>query len=327
MIFHEIAVEPTAIHTLRDIQLVLGYVGFSKGRLIANFPECGPCKDKVDEDWAWRVVQSIKRTQIGKAPKVRELLIDERRKILRIKRRFDHGLEWIENARFEHLKTPFGAIISENPKSCELECSLDDFSDKNCPLCLREDQHVQALPKQPDRFAMALMPMLRCASELRFIDPHYLFKRRADNVIQLSARHAKVVQEIAAKMEGFKRVPRIIEFHVLGVSAQPEDDIKYFVASMEAHLPKSWKAKAFLWHEKPSGKRFHARYLLTDAGGVGSEYGLDEGRTARKGGITEDETDLYLLPEQLRAKRTMDFDVKGNKFTLATDPVEFSGIR
>ena len=68
------------------------------------------------------------------------------------------------------------------------------------------------------------------------------------------------------------------------------------------------------------GKLFHARYILTDVGGVGSDFGLDEGRSQG------DETDLYLLPEALRAQRTTEFSIKGDAFTLAAGPLEFTGI-
>lgn len=321
MAFHEIAVEPSAIHTLRDIQLVLSLAGFGKGRLIANFPDRGPDKEeKRDETWVWRVVQSVKRFDVGKASKVRELLIAERKKILPSKRRFEHAREWLDNARAEHGNAPFGAIITENPVLCDFECSLDGISSDSAPVCLREDQHVQSLPKLPAEFARALMPLLRCAKELRFVDAYFM-KRLDSGEIRFSAKHAKVVQEIARQLNAISRIPQTLEFHLLERCDDPAKQLSDFTKAMEAHLPKSWKAKAFLWREIPGGRRFHARYVLTDLGGAGSDYGLDQGNSPG------DETDLYLLTEPLRDKRVKDFSTAGTAFTLAAGPAFFAGIR
>lgn len=321
MAFHEIAVEPTAIQTLRDIQLVLSLAGFGKGRLIANFPDRGPDKgERKDENWAWRVVQSVKRFEVGKASKVRELLIAERRKILPSKRKFEHSREWLYNARAEHGNSPFGAIITENPAPCDFECSLDGISLEKAPACLREDQHVHSLPKLPEEFARALMPMLRCAKELRFVDPFFM-KRIDSGEIRLSAKHARVVQEIARQLNAISRIPQTLEFHLLERCDDPAKQLSDFAKSMEAHLPKSWKAEAFLWREIPGSRKFHARYVLTDLGGAGSDYGLDQGNSPG------DETDLYLLTEPLRAKRVMDLSTAGTAFTLAAGPVVVAGIR
>lgn len=319
--FHEIAVEPTAIRTLRDIQFVLGLAGFSKGRLIADYPiePKNPMVEKLG--WASRVVESIKTVDIGKATIIRELLIRERKRILKSERNFDDGRSWIVNARAEHSRSPFAALILDCPATNEFECNLDDFLGDVCPECLSEDQHVQPLPKRPAEFAEHLLPMLRCASALRFVDPHYLYENRVDATLRLSSRHARVAEEIARKMNGFSRVPRTVEFHMLQVSYDSANELKFFIGKMKDHLPKAWKAKAFLWREKDGGRRFHARYILTDVGGVGSEYGLDEGRWAA------DETDIYLLPEPLRARRTADFAENGAAFSLAAGPLGFSGTR
>lgn len=319
--FHEIAVEPTAIRTLRDVQLVLGLAGFSKGRLIADYPTEPKKAGSENVGWASRVVESIKTMDIGKAPKVRELLIKEKKRFSRSGRPFDEKLAWIANAKGEHARNPFAALILDGPTTEACECNLDDFLGDDYPECLKEDQHVQPLPKRPEEFAEHLLPMLRCACSLQFVDPHYLYVHRADGSLRLSSKHARVAQEIARRMHGFNRVPRTVEFHTLQTSDDPANELRYFISQMKDKLPQSWRAKAFLWHEKNGGKRFHARYILTDVGGIGSEYGLDEGKSAA------DETDLYLLPEPLRLKRTADFSENGDTFMLVTEPLEFSGTR
>ena len=107
---------------------------------------------------------------------------------------------------------------------------------------------------------------------------------------------------------------------MLCVSDDPATDLRVFSKEMQMRLPNNWTASAFIWEELQRGKRFHARYILTDVGGVGSDFGLDEGKSQG------DETDLYLLPDGLRAKRTVEFSTEGNTFTLAAGPLDFLGI-
>lgn len=323
MIFHEIAVEPDAIRTLRDLQCVLLLAGFGNGRLIVNYPSKGPDPASDIGTWVWRVIESVRVADVGKVGKARELLIKERKKILRSKRIFNHRASWIENARSENKQSPFAAMIVDGCPESALECNLDDLSGDRPPQCLREDQHVRTLPKRPTQFAEHMLPMLRHASALRFVDPHYLRQNRNNGQINLSRAHAAIAREIALRMnaDNVNRVPRTVEFHMLRVSEYPNDDLHIFIRAMGEHLPSRWKAAAFLWEERKSGKRFHARYLLTDIGGVGSDYGLDEGRTQG------DETDLYLLPEAMRAQRTEDFSINSKVFRLAAGPLEFFGIQ
>lgn len=321
MAFFEIAVEPAAIRTYRDLQLVLSHIGFGKGRLLADFPNAGPDKERKHENWAWQIVQSVKRAEIGKAPQVQELLIRERRKILRSRRDYNHAAPWLDNARSEHASKPFGAIIADHSPDGDFECCLDDFSGDLFPPCLKEDQHVRPLPKTPDAFADALMPMLSCAKELRFVDPWFL-KLGDDDDYYVSPKHGRVVEEIARRLQALNRVPQIVEFHCLHSDrGDPALKAKAFARQMEAHLPRAWKARAFLWSEVMGGRRFHARYVLTDVGGTGSEYGLDQGNSPG------DETDLYLLPDHFRDQRIKDYSAAGDAFSLAAPPVEFSGIR
>ena len=94
-----------------------------------------------------------------------------------------------------------------------------------------------------------------------------------------------------------------------------------FADGMASYLPRTWKSHAFLWSEKLGGRRFHARYVLTDVGGTGSEYGLDQGNSPG------DETDLYLLPDPVRIRRIRDFSSTSDAFSLSGGPIDFTGIR
>lgn len=322
MAFEEIAVDPDAIRTWRDFQLVWSKMGFAKGRLIACFPDKGPDRDRKDQSWAWRVLESIKRNKLdsGKTPKIRELLIQESKfRLTKRGRRFDHNEPWTSNAAREHREQPFAALILNETAPGNFHCTLDELETEACPACLLHDQHVASLPKQPDKFADALFPMLRHAKELRFVDPYFLKNSDSLEGFRFSSKHASVVREIAKKLHSIHRVPQTVEFHLRDTGCDVEDQLAAFTSQIGKSLPQSWTAKAYLWREQEEGRRFHARYILTDIGGVGSEYGLDKGRNDL------DLTDLYLLPETLRIERTMDFSLENDAFKLAAEPRLFRG--
>jgi len=322
MAFHEIAVDPSAIRSWRDFQLVWGKAGFSKGRLIAGFPEKGPDKERKEQGWAWRVLASVKEHEVGSAKRVLTAIEAHAKfKLIKRGRTFDHAALWKDNAEKEHRRFPFAAIIASEAKCDGCRCTLDDLEDESCPVCLKDDQHVMTLPKQPADLAEGLLPMLRCAKALRFVDPYFLKKSESGTRAAFSTKHARVVQEIANCLTGANRVPQIVEFHMLGLEGDPATQLAVFAKGMEAFLPKTWKAKAFLWHENLGGRRFHARYILTDVGGAGSEYGWDQGNSPG------DQTVLYLLTESVLTQRVVDFSDTGEAFTLAAGPHEFPGIR
>ena len=237
MAFQEIAVEPTVIQSWRDFQLVWGLVGFSKGRLIAGFPERGPNQMTREQGWAWRVLESVKASEIGSAKRVQTCLETYAKfKILKKGRAFDHAESWNFNAAKEHRRLPFAALIESGTACDTCRCSLDDLQDEKCPTCLKDDQHVMSLPKQPSDLASGMLPMLRCAKELRFVDPYFLKQSETGVGTALSMRHARVVQEIASRMNEVNRVPQILEFHMLALDGNLIAQLSTFARGMEAHL-------------------------------------------------------------------------------------------
>jgi hypothetical protein len=320
MAFHEIAVDPSAIRNWRDFQLVWGKCGFHKGRLIAGYPDKGPDKETREQSWAWRVIASVKEHDVGSAKRVQTAIeAQAKSKMIKKGRVFDHAQGWTSNAAKEHRRQPFAALVGSETTGDQGCCTLDDFEGDASPSCLRDDQHVMSLPKQPADLAEVLLPMLRCAKDIRFVDPYFL--KLFDGRATLSRRHAQVIQEIAARLEAVGRVPQNVEFHMVALEGDPDLQCSSFATEMGACLPKRWSAKVFLWREALGSKRFHARYILTDVGGVGSEYGWDKGTSP------SDETDLYLLTEGILEQRTRDFSEAGATYALAAAPFLFSGIR
>jgi len=57
-------------------------------------------------------------------------------------------------------------------------------------------------------------------------------------------------------------------------------------------IPKGSRLTLYRWQRTPNGPDLHARYILTENGGVRFDHGLDEGRHS------DDTTDIALLDHQ-----------------------------
>jgi hypothetical protein len=148
----------------------------------------------------------------------------------------------------------------------------------------------------------ALEPLLRFASEVRFVDPH-LDASLADFFEPLAAL-LKVAQQrgnpAALKLEfhtGAKRK------RVTGQSTKPEDIAREIVddckQAFAAVLKRGTSLRVFVWSEGVAGaEKIHNRYVLTNVGGVSVPAGLDRARPAQA--HTDDFTVLSRDQHQLR---------------------------
>ena len=85
--------------------------------------------------------------------------------------------------------------------------------------------------------------------------------------------------------------------------------------ALARYIPTGTVLTVFFWQSRPGGEEMHARYLLTDVGGVQFDFGLDEDETAA--GMTQ----VTLLEHELFLRLRRDFDRTGTTFMLAPDAV------
>ena len=71
------------------------------------------------------------------------------------------------------------------------------------------------------------------------------------------------------------------------------------------------------WDKKSIGDVMHARYLLTERGGVRFDFGLKQGELGET-------TDVQLLDDATYEKRWKDFQEDTAAFDLVGDPVDCS---
>lgn len=101
------------------------------------------------------------------------------------------------------------------------------------------------------------------------------------------------------------------------------DDPCYFVnqvqREIEGWFPKETDLSFSLWSQKNRGPRLHARYLLTDKGGAGLDYGLDPKKDQR--------TDVSLIPLPKVCQRIGEYDPENPTLFQLEATKRFAGCR
>lgn len=285
---HEYAIEPESLTQFETCRYILEKMGISNGRYIANFPI----------NWYDTVITACKNdpecmpiTQ----SKIMILVSKVRKSILnRYYRYYDETTDWLSSAEYGHTQQPFHAILSRrNPRN------------HGCVLCVNEITESAENPlwtvsreKRVTRTTAELLdaasPFLEMAKEIVFVDGHF----KPDDT-----RYQNTTKAFLAAIRDANNPIRRLEYHTRGDRRDdPLAEFNDFRSSCEHNFlgigPKNIPLKIYRWDQRTGGKRMHARYLLTDIGGLRFEYGMDEAYDV-KNGRTGQETDITLLDENL----------------------------
>ena len=289
----EFAVEPHAIETWTNFRVVVGDCGVDKGRVVADFPK---------NQWIRKVRElfsahpSNSEMQVKKAV---EMLSNLKKALVRSGRTYHEAKGWIDNAVLSDLEKPFAAIILNNPKFKNDRVlhvgeisAADQLWKVDTNLCVNREASAIA------RCAQVLVSI---SSELLLIDPHF---------DPLSERWRETLSEILQMAKATSRAFHRIQYHVEVKSREPESGFK---ADCEKILPKfiprGWTLGIYRWERKVGGEGLHARYLLTDRGGISFDFGLDRGRAGET-------TDVHLLSQTVYERRWANYQESTSEFKL-----------
>lgn len=250
--FHEYAVDPDALRSWADFRYLIDQFGMCQGRLIAKFPS----------KWKRAVYEACSGIPPVERSKIEESLRRIDSKLYASGRQFDPGVDWIRNASQSNVISAFSAIITiaERVPLCgglDHE-KINDEMDAWKP-------GIPPVRRRAQDMADAAEMLLRSASEIVFVDQHY----------SCAARHGRPLAAFLnyALAGG---APKRLEYH-LGDKGTAEwfsdkllGQVKFF------DLPDGLALTFYRWKERPGGEEFHARYILTDLGGIRYDVGLDE---------------------------------------------------
>ena len=221
---------------------------------------------------------------------------------------------WLENAEREHERRPFHAILAlTNPKNHAHVLAESDI-DKDSAARWAVG-HGCSVARNAAEMADAVAPLLRCCSDVIFVDP-YFGPERSRYRRPFEAFLERVVRQRPDE------IPKRIEVHT-GVEHTGTEE--FFRGECEKRLhrcvPEGMRVIVRRLKQKQDGERPHNRYILTDLGGVTFGIGLDDGNEGETDDITLMDRGQYELHwSQYDGDPPAGFEQEG-------DPVEVVGTR
>lgn len=308
---YEYALEPELVATWTN-RLVCSFVKqnfeFGMGRVVSQFPKWRRWRELV---WnAYSDVDDFSKKRL-------EVLLSHlsEQSIRRRNYRWEPGLGgWIENAEREHQRCPFHAIVAgDNPKNHAHVLTVDDLYDDS------KDRWIVSrgltVPRNAEKIADAVAPLLRCSTEIIFVDPYFGPERRRYRR-QFEAFMKRVFRQRLVGM------PKRIEVHTATDNTGTRE---FFQEECDRRLrlciPKGMSVIVRRLRQKQDGEKLHNRYILTDLGGVVFGTGLDEGEE----GETDDITLMDRHQYDLRWSQYGGDPPAG--FVQEGDPIEVVGTR
>lgn len=244
-----------------------------------------------------------------------EVLLDRlsERMVRRSSSQWGDSTDWLEKAEREHDRCPFQAILArENPDGHPhvlTQSDLDDLSDR---WSVRRGLTV---PRKAADMAEAVASLLRCSSEVIFVDPHF-----GPDKARYRRPFEAFLEAMICQRPG--RMPKRIQVYT-GADHTGTDE--YFRGGCERELPRcvpeNVRVLVRRLRQKQGDEQLHNRYILSDLGAVSFGYGLDEGN--------EGETDDITLmdQEQYEARWSQYSGDPPAAFEQEGTPVEVVGTR
>jgi len=279
ILVHEYAVDPDGLTDWRSIRDLSDKVGVSKGRIIARLPK----------SWFRDLYDRFSTSSVADAKLEMALRRLERSVLPTGRTKKIKTPTWLETAESEHQKQPFRAIIAPaNPRDHPAVMPMDELSEDHERWAAPREL---ALARKGDVWVNAIELLLTSCSELMFIDPH--FKPDA-------SRYQRTLKSLCnAATKDNSRLTRI-EYHVenpgdfAALESRCRNELPFLV-------PLGVDLEFFIWSCKMGGQDFHARYVLTNHGGIRFEQGLDDSASSIS------TTDVSLLDDGLYRRRRTEF--------------------
>lgn len=279
---HEYAIEPSALTRFETCRYILEKMGIPKGRYIANFPS----------DWLNSVRQACSDDPDCLGINRQKIMISLKKAskcVLNKNYRFyDRDLEWLQNAENGHAEAPFYAIIAkENPRSHTKVLEIDNITEEHPLLAIQREKIVIRTATELLKVAM---PLLEVSNEFIFVDGYFNpLDKKYQNTTKAFLRAINKVETAVKRLEYHTRGDRKND----GLSTF-EDFCKACLKNFSGCPPKRTPLRFFRWNQRTDGIKLHARYLLTNVGGIRFDAGLDEAYDAGNGKTNQD-TDVSLI--------------------------------
>jgi len=264
----DIALDPELFCQWQHHKVLRHEFSVEKGRLIAGFPK------------KWKKLVREKSEALEKSGELSSVKADTIRNWLAVSpghedQRFfasagvyDWGKAWHLNA--EDQAASFAAVLSHR----EIEMPNAVLADDD--LNYLQDQRLMGVTqvtvqRRKKPLIDCIWPLLRISSQIRIIEPNFNPNR---------PRFRDTLEELLDRLHREGSNVREVEIHVRNPDDQSHDEPPNFtrqemISKLTPLLRTGWRLKVLLWTK--GREKLHARYLITDRGGVKIDWGWDEG--------------------------------------------------
>ena len=237
--------------------------GHATGRVVAQYPRKSwktKVLDAFDANSGYSAKRFIKKKRI-------EILLEQlgRIRVRRSGSTWNDQYTWLENAEEENKRHQFHAILACNPSdNSQVICGEVVLPGMDPPPLWRVPREEPVL-RTAASMAKHLKPMLRCATQILFVDPHFRpSEPRFRNPLE---------QFLEIICDGSRDVT--LEYHT-GDTISRDLLQKHCQQYLPRIIPSGFTLTVRRWEERNIGEELHDRYILTDIGGVKIPRGLDE---------------------------------------------------
>ena len=303
--YYEYAVDPHVIAgSWESCRYWSEKFGFDKGRLISDYPNnwYNEVKEAFDNSKAnLSQMDSVKLEErlvlLGKEIRRKALFRNDRHS-------YDKRIGWLENAIKMDNSKPFHAIVSTASQSEHSKVLGHD--EVHASHSLMNIPTAKQVIREAGVLADAIAPLIQSSSRIIFIDPYFdILKPPYQNTLIACLKRAR------------QNHRSTIECKIHYSDKVNPDVQKRSGNSLQGIVPEDMTVKLYQWKEKEFGADFHARYLLTDLGGVNVEAGFEEQGRHQK-------VEVKMLDYAYSQGRIKEFDPKSKSpiYTLLGDVLE-----
>lgn len=298
---HEFALEPAVINNWERFRYFVDQFGVEHGRLISRFPH----------RWKAMVYDECKTCKEIEKKRIEERLANIDNKLISLGRPYIPEKRWLDNAEEQHDKKPFRAIIStSNPREKPHVLIADDLDETYESWRMLRGCSV---PRTPESLANSAAMLLLISKEIVFVDPYFdPGESRFINTLRKLLQHAfENLLPDSIELHVKHRVKRKDNYYASRNEILQEWHDKC-LQRLPPIIPRGFKIKIIRWDQRDGGEKLHARYVLTEKGGIGYDVGLDSGYEGET-------TDVSLLDRPVYEQRWKDYQKETAPFELVDE--------
>ncbi len=300
---HEFALDPSVIFDRFRRRFFFAQLGVEHGRLIAEIPKLNRWQRSV-----WDAARAADLSEVEmKRLEIDLLSAREKACVRNVRHPYDGNHSWLENA--EANSGALRAIVADgNPHGNDKVLAADEV-DEVTPLW-QVDRHAE-IDRDGRSLAEVCAPLFEISYRLKLVDPNF------------DPTGPRWLRGLAALLRTFEARRRrdapgsggaLVELHVSSKARDGSaEEWGGAAARLSEVVPSGLSLTLVRWGEAEDGTRMHARYVLTERGGLEVNYGLD----APGHGTTH----VTLLDGGFRDKAWRDFSKASSRLAFVDEVV------